>query len=40
MAGFYGFIVILLVIYAIWMFFFPLVICNKLDKIIKLLENK
>jgi hypothetical protein len=40
MAIFYAVVAMLLVIYAIWMVFFPLVICNKMDKIIKILSEK
>lgn len=40
MGFFYVVIVLVLFIYAVWMFFFPLVICNKMDKIIKILEKE
>lgn len=35
----YSIIVLALIIYAIWLFFFPIIIVGKLDKIINLMKE-
>ena len=37
--GAYIFIVILILVYAVWLFFFPILVIGRLNRIIKLLEK-